>query len=188
MLDVNLSKLFSIEATLPENTNSLSKVLLLKACKVYIFDNGRIYSEFEDQTFNMLNHNNGYGAMDIEFVIENNIVREGYPKFYTKCFVMRTDTYFFLKPMKFSNSTSCSKINQNGEIVIGIRYFFRSKTEIEKIINCKNLLVEGFIALGKSTNVFGLMCQLKKGKKSWKITSAYTYKPKYAKNIKCLID
>lgn len=188
MLDVNFSKLLSIEATLPKNTNSSSKVLLLKECKVYIFDNGRIYSEFEDQTFNMLNDNHGYGAMDIEFVMENNIVREGYPKFYTKCFVLRTDTCFFLKPMKLNNSTSCSKINQNGEIVIGIRYFFINEDEIEKMINCKGLLVEGFIGLGKSTNVFGLMCQLKKEKKGWKIASAYTYKPKYAKNIKYLID
>lgn len=109
MLDVNVGKLFSIEATLPEKKNNTSKVLLLRACKVYIFDNERIYSDFEDQTFNILNGDNGYGAMDIEFVIENNIAKESYPEFYTKCFVMRTDTCFFLKPMKFFNSTSCSK-------------------------------------------------------------------------------
>lgn len=188
MLDTNIDKLFPIEVVLPDNKDVLPKGLLLRACKVYILDQNRIYSDFEDQTFDMLNYNNGYGAIDIEFALDNNIVREGYPKFYTKCFVIRTDTGFFIKPMKFRNTPSCSKINQRGELVIGIRYYFRDDSEIEKIINCKSFLVEGFIALGKCTNVFGIMCQLIRRKNNWEITSAYTYKPQGAKNIKYLID
>lgn len=188
MLDANINKVFSIETSLPEKTKNVSKALLLRACNVYIFDNGRIYSEFEEQTFDMLNDNYGCGALDIEFILENDIVRESYPHFYTKCFVMRTDTDAIIKPVKFRNESNSSKINQYGELVIGIRYFFRDKSEIEKIISCKSLLVEGFIALGKVSNVFGVMCQLAKSENGWEIVSAYTYKPKYAKNIKNLID
>lgn len=188
MLDANIDKIFSIEASVLSKAESISKVLLLRACNIYIFSNGRIYSELEEQTFNMLNANNGFGALDIEFVFENNIVNKSYPQFYTKCFVVRTDTDARIKPMNFANSPSSSKINQNGELVIGIRYFFKDEMEIEKIVNCKSLLVEGFIAIGKPTNVFGIMCQLRKKEKHWKISSAYTYKPKYARNIRYLID
>ena len=77
---------------------------------------------------------------------------------------------------------------QNGDLVIGIRYFFDDEQQMEKIKECNNLLVEGFIALGKPNNVYGIMCQLRKGKRKWKILSAYTYKPKYADNIKWLFD
>lgn len=188
MLDANIDRVFSIEAALPDKSKGSPKALLLRACNVYAFDNARIYSELEEQTFSALNRNNGCGVIDIEFVFENSIVSERYPKFYTKCFVIRTDEGNFIKPMKFSNSPSSSKINQRGELVIGIRYFFRNESEMKNIIKCKNILVEGFIALGKSTNVFGIMCQLRMKNKHWKIVSAYTFKPHYAKNIKNLID
>ena len=50
------------------------------------------------------------------------------------------------------------------------------------------LVQAGFIALEKPHNVFAVMCQLEKRNSKWKITSAYTYKPKYPKNTKNLID
>lgn len=188
MLDANIDKIFSIDVSLPDNINDTPKALLLRACKVYIYDKNRIYSDFEEQSFDYLNSNNGFGELYIEFVFANNIVSQSYPKFYTKCFVVRTDSGFFIKPMKHTNHASISKINQKGELVIGVKYYFKDKEQIYKIINSSSILVEGFIAIGKCTNVFAVMCQLKKGKKNWKITSAYTYKPKNAKNIKHLID
>lgn len=188
MLDANIDKIFSIDAVLPKKAESESKILLLRACRIYIFSNNRIYSEFEEQTFSALNENYGFGVLDIEFVIKNNIVKESYPQFYTKCFVIRNDKRELIKPMKYSNQPAESKINQNGELVVGIRYYFRDEKEIEKITKCNDLLIEGFLAFEKTENVYGIMCQLHKGKKKWKITSEYTYKPKYAKNIKYLID
>ena len=188
MLDANFGTLFSIEAVLSDEKKDLPKALVLRACNVYLFDDSRIYSELEEQTFDSLNDNEGYGELNIEFVFENNIVRESYPNFYTKCFVIRTDTGCFIKPMKVINNPNNSKINQNGELVIGIRYYFRNKDDVGKIIKCNSFLVEGFIALGKPKNVFGLMCQMQKDKEYWRINSAYTYKPKYARNIKELID
>lgn len=187
MLDANIT-LLSIEATVQDRTEMRSKALLFRGCKIYAFSEDRIYSELEEQTFDALNTNEGRGVLEIEFAFENNVVSEGYPQFYTKCFVVRTDTNVLIKPMKMANYPSNSKLNQNGELAVGISYFFRSKSEIEGIKRCKNLLVEGFIALGKPTNVFGVMCQLEKTETGWKISSAYTYKTKYAKNIKKLID
>lgn len=188
MLDANIDKLFSIEAVLSGEKKNLPKALLLRACNVYLFDDNRIYSELETLTFDRLNDNEGYGEIDIEFVFDNNIINESYPVFYTKCFVIRTDTKCFIKPMKLSNHSNNTKINQNGELVIGIRYYFRNKGDVDKIIKCNSFLVEGFIALGKPKNVFGLMCQMQRSKENWEINSAYTFKPKYAKNIKWLID
>ena len=90
--------------------------------------------------------------------------------------------------MKRKNNPAYSKVDQDGNLVVGIRYYFNCKEEIEKILQCNNILVEGFIALEKPKNVFGVMCQMKKIVSSWEITEAYTYRHRYAKNIKYLID
>jgi len=187
MLDASIN-LLSIEATVGIKEENLPKALLIRACKVYVFSEERIYSELEELTFDALNDNEGYGTLDIEFVFANNIVSESYPEFYTKCFVIRTDSGVKIRPMKMKNNPTYSKINQNGELVIGIRYYFRSKKEIEGVMSAKDFLVEGFIALGKPKNVFGIMCQLNKVHNSWNISAAYTYKPRYVKDIKYLID
>lgn len=188
MLDSQF-KLFSIETSIQSKSDALSSALLLKGCNVYIFSADRIYSEFEEMTFDTLNSNDyGCGTLEIEFILSGRVTPEPYPNFYTKCFVIRTDTKSFIKPMKTSNFKCLSKIDQNGYLVLGIRYYFRDEEEIKEVQKCNSLLVEGFIALQTPKNVFGIMCQLKKQEALWQITSAYTYKPKYAKNIKWLID
>lgn len=90
--------------------------------------------------------------------------------------------------MKYKVNPCCSKINENGELVIGFRYFFGDIKDIRKIQSCNSILIESFIALEKKKNVYGIMCQLKRENENWCIDMAYTYKPKYAKNIACLID
>ena len=187
MLDTSII-LFSIDAKVATREENISKALVIRGCKIYVADDERIYSELEEQTFNVLNQNIGYGILDIEFVFVNNILKESYPEFYTKCFVIRTDNEVRIKPMKVTNIPSNSKINQNGELVIGVRYYFRDKKEIEGIMKAESILIEGFVALGKPKNVFGVMCQLNKVEDKWEISAAYTYKPRYAKNIKYLID
>lgn len=188
MLDSQFS-IFSLEATVPTKVDIRSNALLLKACNIYIFSENKIYSEIDEMAYDSLNSNDfGCGALDIEFIFTNGVTQEAYPDFYTKCFVIRTNTDFRIKPMKINNSKCISKLTQNGDLVIGIRYYFHDRKEIEQIQNCSSFLVEGFIALQKPHNVFGLMCQLYKNDTLWKLTNAYTYKPKYAKNIKGLID
>ncbi len=188
MLDLKVDKIWGIEATVPNKLDNNSNALILRACNFYAFGKNEICSELEILCFDELNQNNGFGAMDIEFVFKRNVVDEAYPKFYTKCFVLRTDTGKFIKPMKRTNYPNCSKINQNGELVVGVRYFFHDEHDIDKIKKCNEMLIEMFIALGKQTNVFALKCDLVKTKDNWEITSAYTCKPMYAKNIKYLYD
>lgn len=181
--------LFSFSASAPAITPPESHALILKECKVYAFSAGRIFSEFEELTFDSLNCNDyGFGTLELELTFSSGIVKEAYPDFYTKCVVIRTDKQFFIKPMKMRNRAHCSKINRVGDIVVGLRYYFRSEKEIQQIVSCTSLLIEGFVALGKPQNVFGIMCQLEKEGSTWQISSSYTYKPKYAKNIKRLLD
>ncbi len=180
--------LFSFEAK-SNNTATLSNALLLKECNVYGFSDVRVYSELDELSIDVFNRNDyGFGLLEIEFVFDNNVTENRYPEFYTKCFVIRTDTGVWIKPMKYQNYTVPSKVNSNGNLVISIGYYFDSQEQVDNIQQCKALLVEGFIALDSPKNVFGVMCQLRKSKDSWFIDRAYTYKPKHAKNIKHLID
>lgn len=187
MLNSNIT-LFSFEAKSNKTSNS-SNALLLKECNVYGFSDVRVYSEFDELSIDVFNRNDyGFGLLEIEFVLENDLIASKYPEYYTKCFVIRTDTGVLIKPMKFRNNTTMSKVNSNGHLVISVGYYFDSQEQVDMIMQCKALLVEGFIALDKPKNVYGIMCQLSKASNSWVIDRAYTYKPKHAKNIKYLID
>ena len=187
MLDPSLT-MFSINATTQVTEKVQNYALQIRNCKVIVFGRGRIYSEFEDMTIDWLNRDQGFGAMDIEIAFQNNVTTNAYPQFYSKCFVLRTDTGYHLKPMKLSNYPCDSKVNQNGELVIGVRYFFQREKEINEIQNCNCISIECFVALEKPKNVYGVMCQLNKENEEWKLEIAHTYKPKYARNIKHLID
>lgn len=188
MLDAKFDSMFSVDVAVSGKVEEKNNSLLIRACKMYLFSKDRVYSELDELTFDILNCNNGFGTIDVEFVFDSKVVSESYPMFYTKCFVIRTDTGGLIKPLKRRNKPAYSKVDQNGNLVVGIRYCFGSDEEIEKILKCKNILIEGFIALRKPKNVFGVMCQMKKIVNSWEITEAYTYRHRYAKNIKYLID
>ena len=188
MFDANVDKMFSFQAVVPEKKEIKTEGLVIQECEVNIFSNGRIYSALDELTFNTLNQNIGLGVIDIQFSFVKNITDEAYPLFFTKCFMFLTDKAYRIKPMKVSNTPSYSKINKNGELTIGIRYFFQNEKEISEILSCNEFLVEGFIALKNEKNVYGIMCQLVKKEVCWEIVSTYTYKPDYARNIKSLMD
>lgn len=188
MLDAKIDSIFSADVAVNEKVEEKGNVLLIRASRVNLFSKERVYSQLNELTFDILNYNNGLGTLDVEFVFDNKVVPKRYPVFYTKCFVIRTDTGVLIKPMKRMNKPAYSKVDQDGNLVVGIRYCFKCNEEIEKILQCNNILVEGFIALEKPKNVFGIMCQMKKIVNSWEIAEAYTYKHRYAKNIKYLID
>lgn len=188
MLDSKVT-LFSFSASAPAIITKESHALILKSCNIYAFSAGRIFSELDELTFDSLNYNDyNCGTLEFELIFSNGSLKGAYPDFYTKCVVIRTDTNFYIKPMKTKNQPHYSKVNQDGDLVIGIRYYFKRECEIQQIRNCTSLLIEGFIALDSPKNVFGIMCQLEKESSSWNISSSYTYKPKYAKNIKNLFD
>ena len=186
MLDAKFDSIFSVGVAVNEKGEEIANSLLIRACKINLFLDKQIYSELDEQTFDAINSNNGFGMIDVEFVFESKITTESYPVFFTKCFVMRTDTDFLIKPMKMKNNPAYSKVDQAGHSVVGIRYYFRDEEERERMLKSNRILVEGFIALEKTKNVYGVMCQMKRDNEKWELSAAYTYRPKYAKNIKWL--
>lgn len=188
MLDTSIT-LLSIQTKASSQQENIDKQLLLHGCNVYGYNKFRVYSEMDQATINMLNRNDySLGSLEIELVIKNGVTKERYPNFYTKCFVIRTDTGLLIKPMKFSNKRTYSKIDHEGNLIVSVGYYFRSKEQLNEIKECKLMLVEGFIALASPKNVYGIKCQIRKDKNDWVFDHAHTYKPRHAKNIKYLID
>lgn len=186
MLDFNINLQFKPE--FPASVKGKIDRLTITSCSIHMFSDNRIWSAFEEQTFNRLNSNDyGLGVIDVEIGFSG-YSGTAYPQVYTKCFDLRTDNGLQIKPMKSHNIPSESKVSQRGETVIGIRYFFKREEEIEKLSTCNRLMLECFIALKEEKNTYALMCQLKKEDGTWHAEFANTYRPAYAKNIKGLID
>ena len=186
MLDFNVGFEFNPDFKVTSKGNVDS--LVITSCAIHMSSNDdRMYSDFEDQTYNELNSPSGKGFVDIEIGFAG-YSGKSYPSVYTKCFMLYTDNCKLIKPMKMTNNTSESKINQRGETVIGIRYYFRTREEINSLLTCKNILFECFFAFEKTKNTYGVMCQLQKQDGKWNAKYANTYRPKYAKDIVHLID
>lgn len=163
--------------------------LIISSCAIHYFSDNRLWSSFDELSYNCLNHNNyGLGVLDFEIGFTG-YKGTAYPKVYTKCFRLLTDEKTLIKPMKFTNESSLSKINRKGELVFGIRYYFRTEEEVAKLLNCKQILIESFIALEKKTNTYGLACQMHKAdNNNWECYYANTYRMKKRDNIQFLID
>lgn len=163
--------------------------LVVSSCAIHYFSDNRLWSVFDEESYSYLNHNNyGLGVMDFEigFTGYNG---PAYPKVYTKCFRLLTEENELIKPMKVTNESSLSKINQKGELVIGIRYYFRTEEEVEKLLRCKQMLIETFFALEKKTNTYGMACQLHRDNNdNWECEYANTYRMKKKENITFLMD
>ena len=185
MFDINLE----FTPTFNPKNNTKIDELVVSSCSVHYFSNGRLWSSFEELSFNCLNKNDyGLGVIDFEIGFTG-YTGIAYPKVYTKCFRLLTDENELIKPFKTTNEPSLSKINQNGELVIGIRYYFKTEEEIQVLLNCKHLLMESFFALGRKTNTYGFACQLHRddgGK--WRCSYANTYRIKRRENICYLMD
>lgn len=186
LMDFNINLQFPFAASMPSKGDV--DRLVVSSCAIHLFSDDRIWSGFDEETYNALNRNDwGLGVLDLEIGFSG-YTGTAYPKVYTKCFVLRTDNNWRIKPMKFSNETSESKVNQRGETIIGIRYYFREDREIEQLLSCERLMFECFFALDNPKKVYGLMCQLRKSESGWEAECANTYRPSHAKNIKGLMD
>lgn len=162
--------------------------LFLTSCAIHSFGDKRIWSAFDDMCYNDLNYNNhDFGFIDFEIGFSG-YSGKPYPEVYTKCFALRTDNHLWIKPKKFENNKSHSKINHRGETVIGIRYYLRSEEEIQKLQTCGRLMFESFFALDKPQNTYAFMCQLRKNDEDWEVEAANTYRCKDNENIKWLVD
>ncbi len=183
MLDIN----FEFSPTfLVEKTNKIDE-LIITSCKIHQFSDGRLWSGFEEESFHYLNSDNGYGVLDFEIGFTGYKGRP-YPKVYTKCFRLLTDDKKLIKPMKITNFHSPSKVNNKGEMIISIRYWFTDKFQIEKIATCNQLLIESFFALNSPRNTYAFAIQMKREENKWQCEMANTYRRKKHENIKGLLD
>lgn len=187
MLDINFNTEFKPEVKL--QTKGSVDALVISSCAVHMYPNDdRMVSDFDDLCYNELNNpTKNYGMVDFEIGL-NGYSGSAYPQVFTKCFSLHTDDFLLIKPLKLFNNCSESKINERGEMVIGIRYYFKNKDEVVRLSNCKRFLFESFFALEKPKNVYAIMCQFEKVDNVWKIKYANTYRPRHARNIKDLID
>ena len=180
---------FEFSSTIMPKDNKNIDELIISSCSIHYFEDNRLWSSFDELSYNCLNYNDyGLGALDFEigFTGYNGTA---YPKVYTKCFRLLTDKSTLIKPMKYTNEASLSKINQKGELVIGIRYYFRTEEELKSLIACKQILIESFFALEKKHNTYGFACQMRRvGNDDWKCEYANTYRMRRKENIMHLID
>lgn len=142
MLDINLE--FSPNL-LVKKTSKIDE-LVITSCKIHQFSDGRLWSGFDDESYHYFNSNNNLGVLDFEIGFTG-YIGTPYPKVYTKCFMLLTDEKTIIKPMKRVNSTSLSKVNNKGELIISIRYWFQDKNQIEKITSCQQILIESFFCI-----------------------------------------
>ena len=163
--------------------NITDERLILCSCKAKMFE--RTYSEFDELTYALLNANDyGFGFVEFEFSFAEKF-KNPYMDFYVSCFSFRMDTLQYAikkNGLKYRRKTdfllpkNYTKINKNGNLSMGICYYFENDEEKQAFLNCKELCVEGFVALGKRTNTYNVMCRLLQENGVWSIIDAYTYR------------
>lgn len=185
MLDINLE--FTPKFTIQRKCKV--DVLTISSCAVHYFAAGRLWSTFEDESYCYLNSNDfNCGVIDFEIGFTG-YTGQPYPKLYSKCFRLLTDTKVLIKPMKKSNEPFSSKVNSNGELIVSLRYHFHDEDEINSLINCKKLLIESFVAFDKPTNTYSFAIQLERDEDDkWVSKMANTYRIRKKDNIKYLMD
>lgn len=70
----------------------------------------------------------------------------------------------------------------NNQMVLGVGLFFHNEQEYSKFKICKVILIEGFIALDKTNNTYGVDRKLYKDD-VWKVEYANTFRMKKNDNI-----
>lgn len=163
--------------------------LVISSCAIHYFSDNRLWSSFDELSYNRLNNNDyGLGVLDIEIGLKG-YTGTAYPKVYTKCFRLFTNSKKLIRPMKYTNEPSLSKINQKGELVVGIRYYFKTEEEISELLGCSQILFESFLALGKPNNTYAFACQMHRDtNNNWQCSFANTYRIKKKDNINYLMD
>ncbi len=182
MID-NTFKLFEIH--LPE-TSAKNKALVLNGSSAFLYASKNVYSELDELNFSDINKNDyGFGFMDIEFFFDNNFFNP-YFNFYAGCFSIRTNNGAKIKLNGYAGMKYYSKINKNNKVVVGIRYYFKNKEDIKHFESCKLFCIEGFIAIKKKRNVYGIMCRLIKDEEQWSVVDCNTYRTYKYKKITSL--
>jgi len=157
MLDTTL---FSVN--LPEKEISKNKTLILCGCETRITPCIDVYSELDELNYYTLNNNDyGLSRLDIQLDFQNNF-EDPYFNFYVQCVSLRTNKGLLRKinynPFhKALRQNYYSKITKEGYMAIGISFYFEDSEQIQKLLNCDMFCMEGFIALKKKSNMYGVM-------------------------------
>ena len=177
MLDVSPSvTVFEVHMPWQEGKN---ESLVLIGCNAYLksgeWEETDVYSEMEELSYSYLNSNDTMGRkLEIELCFSNN-QKNAYQCFWANCFSIRTDSGLVLKLCKRHWDKAYSKVNMNNEMVLGVGCFIE-KNVYEKMLNAKNIVIEGCVALEKYSNTYGVSVQLKKEENDYKLKYANTYR------------
>lgn len=188
-------KLFDVNIE-PSDSFSKNKTdrLVLNSCKAIFYD--KTYSELDELTFADLNNNDyGFGYKEYGFGFMEHF-NNPYMNFYVSCFALRTNSLgrpILLntprpnRKLKYMMPNNYTKVNQNGNLSFGVRFYFRNHEERDALLNCDELCIEGSVALGKKRNVYDVMCRIVKADNDWKLDEAYTYRTHPKTHIYSLI-
>lgn len=133
------------------------------------------YSELQELNRCLINSNNGFGDVVVEVGFVNKF-KNPYFKFWGNCVSIRADDSVICKIDGIFDD-GISKVDKNGNVVIGVEYFFRDEDIRQKVLSCRSFCLEMFLALEKKNNVFALRCEFEKDS-VWETTVADTYKYK----------
>lgn len=174
--------LFDVK-TQNSNANTNSNRLVINSCKAIV--HYKIYSELEELNFANINSNNyDYGYIEYEFGF-NEKFENPYKTFYISLFAIRGNLLGYpikINPPRPSTTPKIrlnknySKVNKDGNMSLGVRYFFRSLKEREALIDGDEVLIEGCIALDTRKNNYDIMCRIIKDGDEWILDEANTYR------------
>ncbi len=187
MLDNDIT-LFDLH--IDSNGETTNPALVIKGCNAVIcndrYGSQAIYSELEESSLVYLNKNDYKGnalVLEIEICFSNN-QRTPYHWFWARCFSIRTDNGLVIKVNGEKHDKAQSKINKDSMMVLGIGLFISNEQEYETLLNCNILLIEGFVALDRATNTYGVAIKLQRKKGEWEIIFANTFRENKKDNIK----
>lgn len=178
LFEINLPNIQMAE----KNTSSM----VVRGCNAYIGEvldgNMRVYSEFEELNYAYLNNNDYNGKVfELEVCLQSNN-EYIYSGFYARCFSIRCDNGLRIKLNGPINNKCYTKVNMNNQIVMGIGVFL-SDEAYEMLQSAKIILIEGFFALEKVINTYGMAIKLEKKKEKYKVRFANTYRLSKKVNI-----
>lgn len=180
MLDINFESILKVDAVLQKPSKDCDAIVLTR-CTIFKSED-EPYSEVNEGSFCTLNSNNGFGDMNIEMEFAN-AEKYFYKDYYINCVAIRINGEIIYKPIGMKAQKQYSKITKNGNFAIGLRYFFTSEEEINKILNNDQFIVEFAMAIDDPKNTYQVMCSFVKTKKGWKIKHGNTYQMDKGKHI-----
>lgn len=106
-----------------------------------------------------------------------------YPRFWARCFAIRTDNGTTCKINGMHNENpSYSKINMHNQMTLGVGVFIDEEV-YENLINANIIVIEGAIAIEKKTNIYLVSIKLEKQNGEFKVVYANTFKDISRRNI-----